>query len=118
MIRNFCDIQKSTLNAEISALRQQVDSGQSPKHVLPDTVDAIDAVRNIGNIGAHMEEDINKIIDVDPAEAQALIGLIELLFEEWYVHRENRREKLNQVQSIANEKNAEKKKPNNADARV
>ena len=29
---------------------------------------AIDAVRSIGNIGAHMEKDINLIVDVDPEE--------------------------------------------------
>jgi hypothetical protein len=28
---------------------------------------AIHAVRTIGNIGAHMEKDINLIVDVDPA---------------------------------------------------
>lgn len=37
-------------------------------------------VREIGNIGAHMEADINVIIDVDPDEAQILIDLVELLF--------------------------------------
>jgi hypothetical protein len=45
-------------------------------------VEAIDIVRNIGNIGAHMEADINVIVDVDPDEAQTLIELIETLFLE------------------------------------
>ena len=49
-------------------------------------------VRKIGNIGAHMEADINVIVDVDRNEAQVLIELAELLFEEWYVAAETRKE--------------------------
>jgi hypothetical protein len=30
---------------------------------------------------------INLIIDVDPEEAQLLIGLIEFLIEDWYITR-------------------------------
>ena len=56
----------------------------------PESVEAIDHVRTIGNIGAHMEKDIDLIIEVDPGEAQALIELIELLFEEWYVAKYER----------------------------
>ena len=44
---------------------------------------AIDAVRRVGNIGAHMEHDINVIVDVEPREAELLIGLVETLFREW-----------------------------------
>lgn len=116
MIRDFCNIQEKTLLKEIEVLRQLVDSGEGPQHVLPDTVNAIDAVRSVGNIGAHMGEDINKIIDVEPTEAQALIELIELLFEEWYIRREHRKQKLDQLQSIAQEKKQGKEKSNDTDA--
>ena len=54
------------------------------------TWDAIDAVRKVGNIGAHIEKDINVIIDVEPREAELLIGLIEMLLKDWYVVREER----------------------------
>jgi len=64
-------------------------------------VDAIDDVRKIGNIGAHMEADINVIVDVDPNEAQVLIGLVELLFLEWYVARAARTAGLEKLRSIA-----------------
>ena len=108
MIRDFCSISKRTLLEEVEVLRQLVDGGNGPQHVLSDTVDAIDHVRSVGNIGAHMGEDINKIIDVEPTEAQALIGLIELLFEEWYIRREDRKKRLDQLQSIARDKKAKK----------
>ena len=81
-------------------------AGTAPSGVTAESVDAIDHVREIGNIGAHMEKDINLIIDVDPGEAEALIALIELLFDEWYVARHNRQERLGQLKLIADEKKA------------
>jgi hypothetical protein len=41
----------------------------------------------LGNIGAHMEADVNVIVDVEAGEAKLLIGLIETLVDEWYVAR-------------------------------
>jgi hypothetical protein len=38
-------------------------------------------------VGSDMDKDVNLIIDVDPEEAQQLIGLIETLLAEWYVRR-------------------------------
>jgi hypothetical protein len=106
MIRDFCKIKKGTLNAEIKELRTQVDQGKAPPGVTLESVEAIDQVRSIGNIGAHMEQDINLIVDVDPGEAQALIELIELLFDEWYVARHQRQKKLAHIEAIAAEKKA------------
>jgi hypothetical protein len=77
MIRDFCGISKRRLIDEIDELRERVDRGQAPPGVQPDSVEAIDIVRKIGNIGAHMEADINVIVDVDPDEAQTLIELVE-----------------------------------------
>ena len=81
-----------------------MDAGQAPAGVQADTVDAIDHVRQIGNIGAHMEADINVIVDVDPEEAQVLIELAELLFDEWYVAREQRTQRLVKLGAIAADK--------------
>lgn len=53
-----------------------------------------------------MEKDINLIVEVDPGEAQALIELIEMLFEEWYVARHTRQEKLDKIRVVAAEKQA------------
>jgi len=76
-----------------------------------DTVDAIDHVRAIGNIGAHMEKDMNLIVDVDPDEAQVLIALTELLFDEWYVARDTRKQRLTKLGVIAAEKEQQKQLP-------
>ncbi|MCF3641871.1 DUF4145 domain-containing protein [Rhizobium sp. TRM95111] len=107
MIRDFCDISRPRLIEEIRELRRLVDLGQAPKGVEVETIDAIDAVRDVGNIGAHMERDISLIIDVDPGEAQTLIELIELLFQDWYVARHKRTQRLLAVRAMAAEKQAE-----------
>lgn len=87
MIRDFWNvkIERPTLWAEIKAIEDKVDS---------ETWAAIKAVKDIGNIGAHMQQDINVIVDVDPDEARLLIELTETLFEEWYVARESRKAKM------------------------
>ena len=108
MIYDFCEISKKTLAQEIKTLREQVDEGKGPQGVDPATMDAIDHVRHIGNIGAHMEKDINLILDVEPDEAQALIGLIELLFEEWYVAKHVREGKLKKLGVVVENKEAKR----------
>src|SRR6266496_1514628 len=108
MIRDFCKISKKRLVDEINELRKQVESGHGPPGVLLDSVDAIDDVRKIGNIGAHMEADINVIVDVDPNEAQTLIELVEALFLEWYVAAEARKARLGHLKKIAADKKQKK----------
>jgi len=100
MIRDFHKVSKDRLVDEINAIKAQVD---------PLTWEAIDAVRSIGNIGAHMEKNINLIVDVDEGEAQELIKLIELLIDDWYVARYNRQVQLASVMKIKAAKDAAKK---------
>ena len=102
MIRDFWGVStKRTLWDEIEALKDKPG-------ISSETWDAIDAVRKVGNIGAHMEKDINVIIDVDPNEAAALIGLIEMIIEDWYVARHRRQERLALVKQIGDSKDAAK----------
>ncbi|TSB04565.1 DUF4145 domain-containing protein [Sphingorhabdus contaminans] len=108
MIRDFAGISKPRLIDEIKALRKAIDDGSADRSISIESVDAIDAVRSIGNIGAHMERDINEIVEVDPGEAQALIELVEMLFDEWYSAREKRRKRLSSVLNIADDKKATK----------
>ena len=55
-----------------------------------------------------MEKDVDLIVDIDPGEAQALIELIEMLFDEWYVEQNNRTERLKKIASIGAKKAAAK----------
>ena len=63
----------------------------------------------IGNIGAHMEKDVNLIVDIEPEEAQQLIELIELLFEETYIRREDRKKRLQAIKQVNENKQAQRK---------
>ncbi len=100
MIRNFWDIIRPKLVQEIEAIKEKVD---------PSTWAAIDAVRQIGNIGAHMEKDIDLIVEVDPYEAGQLIGLVETLIEDWYIARHDREQRMVKLVNIAADKKAAKK---------
>jgi DNA-binding PadR family transcriptional regulator len=111
MIRDFCGISKHRLLDEINELRDRVQAGRAPIGVQADSVDAIDHVRTIGNIGAHMEADINVIVDVDSDEAQVLIDLVEILLDEWYVARHLRQEAFGRLKSVSSDKKVLKQQP-------
>lgn len=106
MIRNFWEVKlkspKNTLYNEIEAIKDRV---------AVEDWQAIDGVRRIGNIGAHMQEDVNLIIDVDPREAEALIRLIEMLLADWYIERDRKRKLRDDVIKIAEEKQKKKESP-------
>lgn len=95
MLRDFWGVKTGKLNNEIEQIKERIGL---------ETWAAIDAVRRLGNIGAHMEEDINVIISVDPEEAKLLIRLVETLMDEWYVARENRKNRMTAVVSAADSK--------------
>jgi hypothetical protein len=102
IIRDFWKISKPRLIDEIKELEDKIDAS---------TWRAIDGVRSVGNIGAHMEKDINLIVDVDPAEANTLIGLIEFLLKDWYIARHDRQEHMQKVIDLAKSKADAKKTP-------
>ena len=66
-------------------------------------------MRKIGNIGAHMEKDVNLIIDIEPDEAKKLLRLIEMLLEKWYITRHEEEELLSEIVGIAEDKEEQRK---------
>ena len=100
ILRDFWKVKPDTLFNEIEEIKHKTD---------PQTWDAIHSIRKIGNIGAHMEKDIDLIIDVDPDEALMLIKLIEILIKDWYILREERKKHLTDIKLIAEKKYAERK---------
>jgi hypothetical protein len=95
MIRNVFKVERRDLYQEIDAIRSDVH---------PDTWNAIDGVRQAGNVGAHMRRNIDEIVDVSPDEARALIQLVEALVEDWYVTPYKRRQLMGKVTAIGNAK--------------
>jgi hypothetical protein len=97
MIRDFWKVKPDLLVREIEQIKDKVD---------PHSWAAIDALRKVGNIGAHMEKDISVIVDVDPGEADLMIQLVETLIEEWYVNRFEREQRMAKLVAVAEEKKA------------
>lgn len=100
MIRDFWNIKKENLFAEITAIKDKVT---------PPQWKALDGLRKIGNIGAHMEQDVNLIIDIEAGEAKKLLRLIEMLLEKWYIARHDEEALCVDISEIADEKALQRK---------
>lgn len=101
MIRDFWGVSgKKNLFEEINAIENQIS---------PQVKSVLNSVRKIGNIGAHMEKDINLIVDIEPGDAKQLINLIEYLIKEWYIDRNDTNKMLDSITIINNSKQEQRK---------
>ncbi len=105
IIRDFWKIKKNRLIDEIKELQNKID---------PIVWEAINSVRRVGNIGAHMEKDVNLIIDVDTKEAELLIWLIETLFTDWYINQHERKQRMSNIVQLVEKKKQEKNQQKNS----
>lgn len=80
MIRDFHEITRNSLFEEINALEEISGVTATQKNVLQ-------SFKEIGNLGAHPEDDVNLIIDISPENAIALLEYIEILIRQWYFDR-------------------------------
>ncbi|HEV6682302.1 TPA: DUF4145 domain-containing protein [Streptococcus pneumoniae] len=103
MIRDFWGISKARLVDEIDALKDLVD---------PSTKKVLDALRKLGNIGAHPEKDINLIVDIEPNEAHKLLKFIELLMQKWYIERHDNEQLLQDILDLDKDKQDQRKPKN------
>lgn len=97
MIRDFwgVKVKSGKLFDEINEIQDKVSPAQWK---------AIDSLWSLGNIGAHMEKDVNIIVEIDNGEAEKLIKLIELLMEKWYIARHDEEELLSSIVEIKKKK--------------
>ena len=102
IIRDFWGIKENTLYQEISELQSRVSVAQWQ---------VLNALRNLGNIAAHPEADVNLIIDIDPDDAVKIIRVIELLIKQWYIERHDQEKLYSEVTSLSNEKSSQKSNP-------
>lgn len=100
ILRDFWKVTPANLDKEMNQIKDKVESS---------VWDAIDSVRTVGNIGAHMENDINIIVDVEPNEAALLIELIEYLIEKGYVAREAENARLAKIKKLGKAKKKARK---------
>ena len=101
MIRDFWGIAPDSLYHEIDSIKDRVS---------PDEWQSLHSIRSLGNIGAHMEKDVNLIIDIEEGEADAMLDLIELLLEDWYIRRHKQQELQASLKESALSKTALRKK--------
>ena len=103
MIQDFCSIKESSLYFSIEKLKDKLKNDQATKGVTEETIEtieAIDSIRKVGRMGAHMQTKTGMLFDIEPDEASLLVKLIETLFKEWYVAREERQKNLKNIQEI------------------
>ncbi len=93
MVRDYFQVfGLRTLHSELVAIEGRCDQ---------DLYAAMMAVKSIGNIGAHPEQDISLIVEVEPGEPKILLDLIHLLDHEWYVARAERESRIAKVQALS-----------------
>lgn len=100
MIRDFYKVKPSTLFKEIGQLEHKIPVMQWK---------VLDGIRRLGNIGAHMQNDINVIVDIDPGEAEKLLKVIEKLLQDWYVENHETELLYSDIIAISDEKTKAKK---------
>lgn len=95
VIRDFYNIRVkgNRLIDEINALEK--DSIGS------EVLSTLHQVREIGNVGAHMEEDVNLIIDILPEEAMLLVEVLESMVEDTYIKRDRDRQRMELINQKA-----------------
>lgn len=91
MIRDFWGVKAKNLADEIDLIKDKISA---------DEYRVLNGIRRLGNIGAHMEKDVNLIVDIDPGEAQKLIKVLELLFKDWYIARHDRNKLYQEIFEI------------------
>ncbi|GEO70497.1 DUF4145 domain-containing protein [Levilactobacillus acidifarinae] len=101
MIRDYFGVNENTLYDEINDIQDQVT---------PSVWNTINAVRRIGNIGAHMEKDINLIVDISDNESEKLLKLIEYLVKSWYIQRHDAEQLMQDIQGIDDDKQSQRHK--------
>lgn len=91
MIRDFWNIKKDKLIKEIEELEKNSKIDEETKRIL-------DIIRKIGNKGAHLEKDVNLIVNIEKEDAKILLNLLEELFQTWYISKHEKEERLKKLE--------------------
>jgi hypothetical protein len=100
VLRDVAKVKPSDLSKEIDEVLPKL-----PSHL----AEAIDAIRNVGNMAAHPIKSTNtgEVVDVEPGEAEWLLDALEGLFDFYFVQPAI----LQKKRAALNQKLAEAKKP-------
>lgn len=78
---------QNEMNIKKSSLQKEIEEFVKTKNFPSTIIDAVDAVRNVGNLAAHPLKDTNtgEIVDVEPGEAEWILSVLETLFDYHFV---------------------------------
>ena len=109
-MQKYSEMSKEQLVKRMLAMNSMVDSQKIRTGDLEDDDwdKLVGSVRKIGNVGAHMENDVNLIVDITPGEAEKLLKLLEFLIEQWYVNRHERDKLFKEIVDISGEKQSQR----------
>lgn len=91
MIHDFWNIKKKNLFCEIEELEKNDKIDGETKRIL-------EIIREIGNKGAHLEKDVNLIVDIEKEDAKVLLNLLENLFQNWYIAKHEQEERIKKLE--------------------
>ena len=99
MIKDFCKVEGSgTLFEKIEKVRKKSIEIQE---ITEESIGAIDHIRKQGNIAAHIQKPTNLLIDnMSKEDSDLLIELLEMLFQEWYIASQKRKERLAKIKKV------------------
>ena len=100
MIRDYWRVKAGNLASEIDLIKDKISVAEYR---------VLNGIRRLGNIGAHMEKDVNLIVDIDPGEAQKLVKVLELLLKDWYIARHDRNELYQEIFEIDQDKQEQRR---------
>ncbi len=94
ILRDAGKVKPGTLEQEI---QETIEGGQLPSYI----IESLNHIRTLGNFAAHpmLNTQTRDVIDVEPAEAEYALGVIEALFNNYYVHPLALKDKKNQINS-------------------
>jgi Domain of unknown function (DUF4145) len=101
MMSRYCLQKLLRIKAEVKAgnlhqeIQKVIESNTLPSYLTND----IDAIRRLGNLGAHPSEDIStgEIIEVDQDEAEWLIEVVRDLFDFYFVKPAQQQKRMNNL---------------------
>lgn len=94
---------KERFNAKGRTLYDQIESIKGG--IYQGEFDILDSIRNLGNIGAHSENDLQLIINIESNDAKLILYCLEFLIEEWYIKSSERMDRIKQLKDLAKSKN-------------
>ena len=92
IIKDYWNCKDSNLSKAIQSISDKIDE---------QTLQVLNAIRQIGNAGAHPDKDTEVIIDISSEDATKLLKSIEFLIQECYITPHKKSELFNEVVDIS-----------------